>query len=185
MITYSPSNAWTDTPSNDTVAKTYFDASLHTTSTKGASASFKFNGTGIWLYGGHRSNYGNYQIAVDGKKVASGSAKSSKTQVKQALGGSSGLKMGEHTVTLTNEGGGPIDVDELIFETTAGTAGYVFLTFVLASGQVHSSCGSLPQQCRLAVLLSVYPSTPCVLYAEVLLLCIDVIESRKLLRDDA
>lgn len=143
LITYSPSNAWTDTPSNDTAVKTYFDASLHTTSTKGASASFKFNGTGVWLYGGHRSTYGNYLIAVDGKNVTAGSAKSSKTQVKQALGGSSGLKMGEHTVTLTNEGGGSIDVDELIFETTTGTSGYVFLEIMFArlAASYHSNAG--------------------------------------------
>ncbi|KZT72234.1 hypothetical protein DAEQUDRAFT_723438 [Daedalea quercina L-15889] len=123
LITYSPSNAWTDTPANDTTASTYFDASLHTTNTQGAYASFAFNGTGVWLYGGLRSNYGNYQISVDGEKVTSGSAKSTKTQVKHALGGTSGLQMGEHTVTLMNEGGGPVDLDSLVFETKAGTTG--------------------------------------------------------------
>jgi len=123
LITYSPATAWTDTPANDTTASLYFDSSLHTTSTKGASASFAFNGTGVWLYGGLRSNYGSYQVSIDGMQVAEGSAKSAQTELKHVLCGLSGLQMGEHMVTLTNEGGGPVDIDSVVFETTAGIAG--------------------------------------------------------------
>ncbi|TFY60552.1 hypothetical protein EVJ58_g5079 [Rhodofomes roseus] len=141
LITYSPSNAWTDTPANDTTASLYFDSSLHTTSTKGATASFAFNGTGVWLYGGLRSNYGSYQLSVDGSKVASGSAKSTTTQLKRILGGTSGLRMGEHTVSLTNEGGGPVDIDSLVFETKAGTAGGKVLKTIIDDASTNVKYG--------------------------------------------
>ncbi|KAH9935651.1 uncharacterized protein B0H18DRAFT_976693 [Fomitopsis serialis] len=67
---------------------------------------FAFNGTGVWLYGGLRSNYGSYQ----------GSAKSTQTQLKHVLCGISGLQMGKHMVTLTNEGGGPSTLTALSFK---------------------------------------------------------------------
>ncbi|PCH43415.1 hypothetical protein WOLCODRAFT_164420 [Wolfiporia cocos MD-104 SS10] len=123
LITYSPSNAWTDTPANDTLVKSYYDSSLHTASAEGATAQISFNGTGIWLYGGLRPGYGAYAASVDGVQVLLGNANSSIAETRQLLAGISGLRMGEHTVTLTSAGTGPIDLDSVIFETSIGSVG--------------------------------------------------------------
>jgi len=117
LISYSPSGAWTDTPKGDTLAQSYSAQSLHSASQNGATASFSFNGTGVWLYGGARSNYGSYSVQIDGKPISQGSAASSSDSVGKLLGGTAGLDMGPHTVVLTNGGGGPIDIDSLIFQT--------------------------------------------------------------------
>ncbi|KAI0339769.1 hypothetical protein BDW22DRAFT_1431267 [Trametopsis cervina] len=115
LITYS--QPWIDASLNDTLASNYSDASLHTATANGATATFSFNGTGVWLYGAHRPEYGVYAMTVDGQTVANGSASAVIPVFDQLLGGSSNLGMGEHTVTLTSVSGGPIDLDSLIFET--------------------------------------------------------------------
>ena len=90
-------------------------------------------GTGIWLYGAKRPDYGQYNFAVDGQSVQ-GSAKSETPAFQQLLGGKSGLPMGSHTVTLTNTGSGSsIDLDSFVFETQIGSTGYVVCVCVLSS----------------------------------------------------
>ncbi|KAH9951536.1 hypothetical protein B0H21DRAFT_887942 [Amylocystis lapponica] len=123
LISYSPPNAWFDTPAADSFAQSYAHASLHTTNVSGASAQFTFNGTGVWLFGGHRPNYGEYYVSVDNHVVSSASASSSQPVVGQLLGGTSNLVMGEHTVTLVSTENGMIDFDSLVFETAVGSAG--------------------------------------------------------------
>lgn len=80
-------------------------------------------GTGLWIFGGHRSNYGTYSVSVDGQTVSSGSAQSDEGAVRQLLGSVSGLPYGSHTAVLTNTGGGPIDIDSVDFEAQVGPAG--------------------------------------------------------------
>ncbi|KII92755.1 hypothetical protein PLICRDRAFT_37553 [Plicaturopsis crispa FD-325 SS-3] len=124
LITYAPTGAWTDDPSNDTLITSYSDNSLHTTSAQGATATIQFNGTGLWLYGGLRPNYGTYTLTVDGKTVKSGNANSAQPSFKQLLGAASGLSNGPHTAVLTNTGSGSgIDIDSLIFENQIGSPG--------------------------------------------------------------
>lgn len=130
LISYSPSGAWIDTPSNDTIVKSYAAQSLHTTSQQGASATFKFNGTAVWLFGGMRFNYGTYSLQVDGKAVTSGSASSSDAKVGQLLASATDLTMGEHTAVLTATEGSPIDLDSVVFETKIGSYPYVQAEFV-------------------------------------------------------
>ncbi|KAI0074643.1 hypothetical protein K474DRAFT_1516490 [Panus rudis PR-1116 ss-1] len=122
LITYSPLGAWFDTPSNDTQASSYNSQSLHTTSSQGASAIFVFNGTGVWLFGGLRSNYGPYSFSVDGKVITTGTSKNDVFQANQLLGGKSDLEMGEHTAVLRCESGAPIDLDNIIFQTQVSHA---------------------------------------------------------------
>ena len=125
LLTYTGS--WLDTPSNDTLAANYSSQSLHTTFVPGAEVTLKFNGTGVWFYGGHRPGYGSYVLSVDGSTVGSGTSASSAAAFNQLLEGTSDLTMGEHTAVLLSGGGGPMDVDYVIFETGLGSNGYVIL----------------------------------------------------------
>jgi hypothetical protein len=54
---------------------------------------------------------------VDGETVSSGSANSAQDEFQVLLGGTGGLKAGEHVAVLVNDGIGPIDLDMLMFET--------------------------------------------------------------------
>lgn len=121
LLSYSPAGAWIDTPDNDPVVSQYQGHSLHVSSNKDATATLKFNGTGVWFYGGRRQNYGGYSLTVDGKVLSSGTSAASNSTAQQVLVGASSLGMGEHTAVLTNTGTGAVDVDSVLFETQVGT----------------------------------------------------------------
>ncbi|KAG6850950.1 hypothetical protein H0H93_005819 [Arthromyces matolae] len=135
LISYAPSGAWADSPSNDALVTSYSGGSLHTSSAQGASATISFNGTGISFFGGHRSNYGTYTLTVDGETVANGDANSTQQPTIQTLGSLSDLVYGPHTAVLTNTGGGPIDID-FINITTQPSADSSFTSTVGASVSV-------------------------------------------------
>ncbi|KAI0051870.1 hypothetical protein FA95DRAFT_1554110 [Auriscalpium vulgare] len=123
LITYTPIGAWKDTAAGDPSVPAYSAQSYHSSSAQGASATLSFNGTGIWLFGAKKPNYGTFTISVDGESVQ-GSAQSTQAAFQQMLGGKSGLPNGSHTVTLTNTGSGAsIDLDSVIFETQIGATG--------------------------------------------------------------
>ncbi|KAI0254041.1 hypothetical protein BJV78DRAFT_103139 [Lactifluus subvellereus] len=122
LILYSPACAWTDSPSNDSSAPLYSQQTWHTTSAQGASATIRFNGTGIWFFGANRPDYGTYNISIDGYSVP-GNAQSQNASFQQLLGGQSGLVNGPHTAVLTNTGlGTAIDLDSIVFDTQIGNA---------------------------------------------------------------
>ncbi|KAF9501918.1 hypothetical protein BDN71DRAFT_1438657 [Pleurotus eryngii] len=121
LITYAPTGAWTDTPANDSLASDYSDASFHTTSAQDASATIQFNGTGISIFGGKRSNYGTFKLTVDGNTITEASAASSSSSTKQLLASASGLEDGPHTAVFTHAGGGAIDIDSAVLEARVGS----------------------------------------------------------------
>ena len=123
LITYQ--GTWTDTPPNDALAANYSAGSFHFSDSQGSTVSFAFNGTGVWLYGALRPGYGTYSLSVDGSVVASGNASAPNPLLNQVLGGSSNLTAGGHIAVLTNTGGGPVDLDSLIFEAQIGGDEYV------------------------------------------------------------
>lgn len=122
LISYSPAGAWVDSPSNDTLLSSYSGSSYHSTSTEGATATIHFNGTGLTIFGGHRTNYGTYQISVDGKVVASRSS-AGQNAVLQIMGSASGLTNGDHTAVLSSSSSSPIDIDFVSIETDIGEPG--------------------------------------------------------------
>ncbi|KAI0266846.1 hypothetical protein BC834DRAFT_116274 [Gloeopeniophorella convolvens] len=123
LISYSPVGAWADSPNGDPNTQSYSQQSWHTSSSQGASATIQFNGTGIWLFGSKRPNYGSYSISIDGQSV-DGSAQAGSASFQQLLGGKSGLTNAPHTAVLTNTGdGAPIDLDSIVFETQVGSPG--------------------------------------------------------------
>jgi len=83
-------------------------------------------GTGVWIFGAKRPNYGDYSIAVDGADVvASASAKGSQDQFKQLLGSRVNMSYGTHTITFSAiSGTSAIDIDFIEVETRL--SGWVF-----------------------------------------------------------
>ncbi|KAH7332693.1 hypothetical protein B0J17DRAFT_678447 [Rhizoctonia solani] len=64
IITYTGN--WSEKyPGNATTAPFYSDNTFHHSAVPGSTASFKFNGTAISIYGGKRIAYGEYTVTVD------------------------------------------------------------------------------------------------------------------------
>ncbi|KAF9050012.1 hypothetical protein BJ165DRAFT_1455802 [Panaeolus papilionaceus] len=85
------------------------------------------SGSGFSIFGGHRPNYGTYSISVDGQVVQNGSSQSTSPSAQQLLSSVSGLPNGLHTVTFTNTGNGPVDIDWIDFESQVGESGATML----------------------------------------------------------
>lgn len=47
------------------------------TNATSATATFEFNGTGVWLYGAKRPNHGTYSVLMDGENAGNMSGSSS------------------------------------------------------------------------------------------------------------
>ncbi|KAJ4483177.1 hypothetical protein J3R30DRAFT_3697952 [Lentinula aciculospora] len=123
LISYSPAGAWSDSPSNDTLLASYSGSSYHTTSTQGATATITFTGTAITIFGGHRQNYGRYQISMDGQTVVASESSAGQDAFQQILGTASGMSNGKHTVVITSSSTSPIDIDYVDIQTQTGKPG--------------------------------------------------------------
>lgn len=103
MITYEPPSAWRPgNKSADPEASNYSNNGTFTLCQQnGATATFKFNGTGIAIYGAKRFNHGTYSATLDG--VINRFDGYSQTSIyNQSLFSASSLQNGPHTLILTN-----------------------------------------------------------------------------------
>jgi hypothetical protein len=122
LITYAPAGAWSDSPSSDPLLSNYSASCFHTTSTAGATATFTWNGTGIWVYGALRQDHGHFQANLDGGPVSTFNGFAQNATMKFNLVHASGFAMGLHTLVLTNspESGDQatgFDVDFIVVQT--------------------------------------------------------------------
>lgn len=74
------------------------------TQTRGATASFTFNGTSIEVKGAKRNNHGNYTVELDGNIVAQSNGFSDPPQFQVDLFARHNLSEALHTVVLRNSG---------------------------------------------------------------------------------
>ncbi|KAJ3891065.1 hypothetical protein GG344DRAFT_25896, partial [Lentinula edodes] len=123
LISYSPAGAWSDSPANDTLLSSYSGSSYHITSTQGATATITFTGIGITIFGGHRQNYGTYQISVDGQTVVASESSAGQDVFQQVLGTVSGLSNEKHTAVVTSSSASSIDIDYVNVQTQIGETG--------------------------------------------------------------
>ncbi|KAF7315678.1 hypothetical protein MIND_00083400 [Mycena indigotica] len=129
LVSYGPSGAWQDASSKDTAGLAYTGGTIHTTTTRGATATIQFNGTGIEIYGSHRPSFGGYELSVDGKLITTGRSSSPGFEIQQLLGSATGLSNGPHTAVLTSTGVG-MDIDWANVITQVGGAGSAVTTTV-------------------------------------------------------
>jgi hypothetical protein len=83
-----------------------------------ASASFSFNGTGVYLYGAKRGNHGSYSVSID-DRVTPGLNGDGGDQYQTLLYGKSDLPYGLHRVVVTNTAA-PLWLDIDFVTITAG-----------------------------------------------------------------
>ena len=116
LFEYAPADAWAHDSGND--AQSYVNSTFSRTTVEGATAKFSFEGTAFWLYGAKKAEYGEYILIVDDTVSTYASATTDGAQFEQVLGGASGLENKKHTVVLMAAGGGPVDIDAIMYETT-------------------------------------------------------------------
>ncbi|KAF8757575.1 hypothetical protein RHS01_03387 [Rhizoctonia solani] len=111
LITYS--GDWNDSTNEDIIDQ-YWLNTYHSTSEPGASASFKFTGTAVYLYGSKRPSHGSYEVDIDGVSIGQFDGSSRSIESLALLAKAEGLTWGEHIVTITNTGtnGAFLDLDQ-------------------------------------------------------------------------
>ncbi|KAJ7261217.1 hypothetical protein C8J57DRAFT_1184497 [Mycena rebaudengoi] len=120
LISYSPPGAWKEGEAEfDDLASMYQDETFTVCRTKGSSATFRFTGNQVWVFGAKRGNHGPYSIMLDGAKtMLDGFSRDAKFTT---LFVSPVLAMGAHTITLTNELEDPnfpyLDLDAITWST--------------------------------------------------------------------
>ncbi|KAG8902718.1 hypothetical protein FRC01_009491, partial [Tulasnella sp. 417] len=123
LIKWVPADQWIDGSPADSELPKYSAGSFRLTTTNGAYASFSFNGTGVWIYGAKRFNHGPYRCNVDGndRPIQDGYSDPANNQISVPLCSAPNLKMGSHTIKITNlwtDANLPyLDVDYIIWET--------------------------------------------------------------------
>ncbi|TDL24133.1 hypothetical protein BD410DRAFT_109294 [Rickenella mellea] len=126
LITYSPPEDWYEGTRADPDFSRYSNGGTFTLTTSfNASATFTFNGTGIWIYGAKRINHGPYSVVLDNGPPVQGNGFSSSAVFQTPLFSAMGLQSGSHIVTLSNavtDSNAPfLDVDFIVWETDIGT----------------------------------------------------------------
>jgi hypothetical protein len=76
---------------------------LSLTNTKGGKATLNFYGNAVALYGATSSNHGPYSVSLDGGDSQSFNGSQIAFRPQQLLYLASGLKTGQHTLTLVND----------------------------------------------------------------------------------
>ncbi|QRW16977.1 transmembrane protein [Rhizoctonia solani] len=125
LITYS--GDWNDSTNEDIIDQ-YWLNTYHSTSEPGASASFKFTGTAVYLYGSKRPSHGSYEVDIDGVSIGQFDGSSRSIESLALLAKAEGLTWGEHIVTITNTGtnGAFLDLDQV--KWTTGKPGLTAIT---------------------------------------------------------
>ncbi|CUA72036.1 hypothetical protein RSOLAG22IIIB_10001 [Rhizoctonia solani] len=101
---------------------------FHSSQTDGSQATFKFNGTAVWIFGAKRGNHGHFIVTVDNGDAQriDGYAPTQSDGVdgvyQVPIYSNTGLKDGLHTVTLTNDNGSDnnrpfVDIDFITWTT--------------------------------------------------------------------
>ena len=96
----------------------YVNSTYSSSDVSGATCTFSFNGTGFSVLGARKPDYGEYLILLDGAVQQFSNATAHQTTFGQVLGGASGLEDGLHTVVFMAAGGGPVDIDAIVYERT-------------------------------------------------------------------
>ncbi|KAG8908402.1 hypothetical protein FRB99_006607 [Tulasnella sp. 403] len=100
LIVYSPPDAWVEGTDGEQL---YSNNAFRSTRTYNATASFQFNGTGVWVHGGRKNTHGDYLASIDGVSTSlTGFVNATLDVDSGPLFSAPNLNAGIHTVTLTD-----------------------------------------------------------------------------------
>ncbi|KAK7035445.1 hypothetical protein VNI00_011738 [Paramarasmius palmivorus] len=123
LVNYSPPGSWADSDPSDPSIASYSGRSIRTTRERGAQATVDFNGTGIFIYGSDKPNFGTFTVTVDGQKVDTSSSAATVSAPKKLLASVQDLKNERHTVVVTSEGTNDINIDYMDVQHEDGLPG--------------------------------------------------------------
>ncbi|KAJ8518713.1 hypothetical protein ONZ45_g4248 [Pleurotus djamor] len=105
LIRYDPPGAWTlgDRKLDPDAARYNNNGTFTLSITAGASASFTFNGTAVWIFGAKRINHGPYEVVLDGVIFPAFKGLSIPGEFQTPLFSVLDLKPGSHSVSITNK----------------------------------------------------------------------------------
>ncbi|KII92353.1 hypothetical protein PLICRDRAFT_37120 [Plicaturopsis crispa FD-325 SS-3] len=127
FINYAPAAAWRPgTLASDPSALQYSNGGTFTlTQTYGATASFSFNGTAVWVFGAKRFNHGPYNVTLDSETMITLNGHASPDVFQTPLFASGTMKQGLHHVTIANaftdNAANFIDIDYITWTSDIGT----------------------------------------------------------------
>ncbi|CUA72037.1 hypothetical protein RSOLAG22IIIB_10002 [Rhizoctonia solani] len=101
----------------------YRNSTAHRTNTAGETATLKFRGSEIFLYGGVGPNFGTFQVQVDSQKPLFLNASRGVDHPPVTLFTTNGLGDGQHTLTITNlESGKFLAIDYAEYTPTSDSS---------------------------------------------------------------
>ncbi|TDL13870.1 hypothetical protein BD410DRAFT_846556 [Rickenella mellea] len=124
LISYGPTGSWMEEgPGKDKESPFYFDHTRMSARVPGATASFSFNGSAVWLFGVKGDDHGDYNVTLDGATSSfNGSHGNNTYQV--PIFTATGLALGIHSVTLTgaqtNKSAPWVELDYIVWQTEIG-----------------------------------------------------------------
>ncbi|KAF8315823.1 hypothetical protein DL93DRAFT_2096495 [Clavulina sp. PMI_390] len=129
LLSLTPASLWRPLkPADDSSYLSYANGSTAAVTGfagVGATATFSFNGTGVWVYGAHRPNHGWYNVTLDDQPEQPYFGQGANS-FQQLLYSSYGLDDGPHTLSIYNTGPGTdndtslvwFDIDWITYETS-------------------------------------------------------------------
>ncbi|EIW85605.1 hypothetical protein CONPUDRAFT_162772 [Coniophora puteana RWD-64-598 SS2] len=118
---------------SDNNASFYYLGTFSTCTAASGIVKFSFNGTGFGIYGAKRPFHDSYTITVDEKQAAtlSGDEPQNEEQYRQLLYNTGSLTQELHEVSLTNVGGGYVDIDFVTIQSQLGSSNQIIQTHAI------------------------------------------------------
>jgi hypothetical protein len=98
-----------------------YQSTLHVSSAAGSQVSFSFTGPEIHVFYQAGPSFGSITITIDGLGAPPLAQSQSETQFKEWI--SNSLTPGTHSIVITHQSGGSVNIDSLLVPTPTGTPG--------------------------------------------------------------
>ncbi|KAF4590614.1 hypothetical protein EYR40_009209 [Pleurotus pulmonarius] len=118
LIRYSPPDAWQQVNNaSDAFTSRYYGETFTRALNFGAEAVFSFNGTGVSIFGGRKSEYGAFGVLLDGVPYEGNSSTQGNDEAAVLLFSKNDLENTNHTVKVIANGPKPFDIDKIAWIT--------------------------------------------------------------------